>query len=259
MNVLRVGIGVLTMVGTAVVAEAQEQKPVLRIGFSYSSPPHSWYDVKASANRGYMLDIAGAVARDAGMQVSYTGATHQALIDLLAAGKIDVVATVWGPTEPRRAVAEFSSPVYTFPEALLVRESDAQSLRTFADLVGKTVSSVPGGGGEAKVRAAPGVTFLAVPAIPDMLASVADGRAHATWGTMPTMLYYAQQGTLPAGTAIATSWEPTTQTTVGFAVRKDATAILQAVNTSLTKLTADGTVAGIITGYGLSYSPPSGY
>lgn len=63
-----------------------------------------------------------------------------ALIPALSAGTIDVIASGISITEERQKKVDFTSPYYQSGLSYLVRKADAEKIKTFADLKGKTLA-----------------------------------------------------------------------------------------------------------------------
>jgi polar amino acid transport system substrate-binding protein len=119
---------------------ALAQQAVVNVGFSYSSPSWSWYDVVSGINNGFMLDLMIAVGKDAGFQVQFHGAILADLPSLLSDRKIDAISTVFTPAFDPQRVADFSIPVWVYGEALMIKKTDKTDYRSIQDLRGKSVS-----------------------------------------------------------------------------------------------------------------------
>lgn len=194
-----------------------------------------------------------AVAKDAGFQVTYSGATLDGLTTLLQAKSIDVIATVWTSTPARDAVADYSTPVDVFGELPLVKKGDTSSYKSLMDLKGKTVSPAIY---ETQLRAS-GVGANVLPncgTTACILDEVRTGKSDTALFTSATTAFFAtapnSQFDMPKG------YTPTFTQPLSLAVRKGDSALLTTLNASLKKLMADGTVKAIWAKYGLDWTQP---
>lgn len=103
-----------------------------------SSPPQQWID-KSGKYRGIAADFDHLIAKKLGMEVRAVYAdSWPASIEQLERREIDA-CTLLIPTPQREVYLNFTKPVTTFPTAVLVR-NDNQTIRSMADLTGKTVA-----------------------------------------------------------------------------------------------------------------------
>ena len=101
-------------------------------------------------------------------------------------------------TPARKEVIDFSDPVYTYGEGLIVAKSDTKDYKTLEDLKGETVGAQVG---TAYVEPLKKTGLFAdvkiYDTIPDIMRDVNAGRIKAGFGDFPILAYNLQQGNFP--------------------------------------------------------------
>ncbi len=241
------------LAGSAMAAgilPAQAQS-VLKVGSTPTGMPFTFLDTKTNTIEGVMVDLVKAIAAAADFKVEVEGMQFSTLIASLTSNKIDMVAAAMYITAPRKEVIDFSDPIYTYGEGLLVPTSDTKDYVSFADMKGYTVGAQIGTAyvdvlqktglfGEVKLYKTS----------PDILADVNAGRVQAAFADAPIMAYTLKQGQFP-NVRLVKSYKPTITGSVGIGIRKTDGELLKKVNTALAKLKADGSVDKILAKWGL--------
>ena len=111
---------------TCVGAKADDK--VLQVGSTPAGIPFTFLDTKTNTIEGVMVDLIKEVARDAGFKVEIEGMQFSTLIPSLTANKIDIIAAAMYITPPRKEVIDFSGPVYTYGEGLIVPKTDGSPI-----------------------------------------------------------------------------------------------------------------------------------
>jgi polar amino acid transport system substrate-binding protein len=173
------------------------------------------------------------------------------LIASLSSNKIDIISAAMFITPPRKEVIDFSDPVYTYGEGLIVPKSDTKDHEKFEDLKGAVVGAQVG---TAFVEPLKKTGFFSevkiYDTIPDILRDVSTNRLQAGFADYPILAYNLKQGTFP-GVRLVESFKPSIFGSVGIGVRKTDTELLKRINASLGKLKTDGTVDKILAKWGL--------
>jgi polar amino acid transport system substrate-binding protein len=219
---------------------------VLKVGSTPTGVPFTFLDTKTNSIQGVMVDLITEVGKDAGFQVQIEPMQFSTLIPSLTSNKIDIISAAMFATAARKEVIDFSDPVYTYGEGLLVPKTDnknyaapedlkAQVGTAFVDALKKT-----GLFGEVK----------AYDTIPDILRDVNTGRLKAGFADYPILAYNLKQGGFPE-VRLVESYKPTIVGTVGIGVRKADSDLLKRINASLAKLKANGAVDKILDKWGL--------
>jgi polar amino acid transport system substrate-binding protein len=230
-------------------ASAQEQ--VLKVGSTPTGIPFTFLDTKTNTIEGVMVDLIKAIAKDAGFKVEIEGMTFATLIPSLTANKIDIIAAAMYITAPRKEVIDFSGPVYTYGEGLVVPKTDTKDYKAFDELKGETVGAQKGTAYVEPLQKTglfPEVKIY--DSIPAIMADVNTGRLKAGFADKPILAYNLKQGLFPE-VRLVNAYVSTITGSVGIGVRKSDGELLAKINASLDKLTKDGTVKKILGKWGL--------
>jgi polar amino acid transport system substrate-binding protein len=208
--------------------------------------PFTFLDVESSAPRGIMVDIVRAVGEDAGFATEVRMLPFNALIPSLTSGRIRLIAAAMVITPARKEIVDFSDPVYSYGEALIVPSSDAIEYRTLDDLEGRVVGAQVGTVYIDGLQASGLFPEVKVyDSVADILRDVGVGRIEAGFGDHPIVVYQLGLGTHPE-VRLVQSYEPRMVGSIGIGVRKGDGELLARINDSLARLKADGTLARIL-------------
>jgi polar amino acid transport system substrate-binding protein len=235
---------------TASYAPAQAQQ-VMKVGSTATGIPFTFLDTKTNTIQGVMVDLVTEVGKDAGFQVQVEAMQFSTLIAALTSNKIDLISAAMYITPARKEVIDFSEPVYSYGEGLIVPKSDTKEYKTFEDLKGETVGAQVG---TAYVEPLKKTGLFAdvkiYDTIPDIMRDVNTGRLKAGFGDYPILAYNVQQGNFP-DLRLVKSYKSTILGSIGIGMRKGDPALLAKINASLAKLKANGTVDKIMAKWGL--------
>ena len=236
----------------AVVLSAPSQaQQVLKVGSTPTGIPFTFLDTKTNSIQGIMVDLATEIGKDAGFTVQIEPMQFSTLIPSLTANKIDIIAAAMFATAARKEVIDFSDPVYTYGEGLLVPKSDTKSYVALEDLKGEVVGAQVGTAFvDALKKTGLFADVKAYDTIPDILRDVNTGRLKAGFADYPILAYNLKQGGFPEA-RLVDSYKPTIIGTVAIGVRKGDAELLGKINTSLAKLRANGEVDKILDKWGL--------
>ena len=230
---------------------AKADDKVLKVGSTPTGIPFTFLDTKNNTIEGVMVDLIKAIGNDAGFKVEIEGMQFSTLIPSLTSNKIDIIAAAMYITAPRKEVIDFSGPVYTYGEGLVVPKSDAKAYTTQDDLKGETVGAQVGTAFvDALKKSGLFADVKAYDTIPDILRDVNTGRLKAGYADYPILAYNLKQGGFPE-VRLVDGYKPVTVGSVGIGVRKGETALLGKINASLAKLKANGTIEKILDKWGL--------
>ena len=225
---------------------------VVTVGSTPTGVPFTFLDTKTNTIQGVMVDIITEIGKDAGFEVKIEPMAFSALIPALTSGKIDLIAAAMYITPPRQEVINFSQPVYTYGEGLVVPASDTKEYKEFADLKGEIVGAQIGTAYIAPLQKTGLFADVKVyDTIQDILRDVSSGRLKAGFADYPILAYQIQQGLVP-GVRLVKSMKSTMPGSVGIGVGKSNEALLNKVNTSLAKLKANGTIDAILKKWNLN-------
>jgi polar amino acid transport system substrate-binding protein len=239
---------------TTFPASAQQ---VLKVGSTPTGVPFTFLDTKTNTIQGIMVDLVREIGKDAGFQVQIEPMQFSTLIASLTSNKIDLISAAMFITPQRKEVVDFSDPVYTYGEGLIVPKSDTKDYTNFEDLKGAVVGAQVG---TAFVEPLKKTGFFPevkiYDTIPDILRDVNTKRLQAGFADYPILAYNLKQGMFPE-VRLVESFKPSVVGSVGIGVRKTDTELLKKINASLAKLKADGTVDKILAKWGLKAASAS--
>ncbi|MHC2468493.1 ABC transporter substrate-binding protein [Bradyrhizobium embrapense] len=223
---------------------------VLKVGSTPTGIPFTFLDTKTNSIQGIMVDLATEIGKDAGFTVQIEPMQFSALIPSLTANKIDIIAAAMFATAARKEVIDFSEPVYTYGEGLVVPKADTKAYASQEDLKGTVVGAQVGTAFVDALKKTGLFSEVKVyDTIPDILRDVNAGRLKAGFADYPILAYNLQQGNF-ADVRLVDGYKPVTVGTVAIGVRKSDTELLAKINTSLAKLKANGTIAKILEKWG---------
>jgi polar amino acid transport system substrate-binding protein len=233
---------------TAVPASAEQ---VVRVGSTPTGIPFTFLDTKTQTIEGLMVDLIKEIGKDAGFTVQIEPMPFSALIAALNANKVDVIAAAMFITPARKEVVDFSDPIYTYGEGLVVPKSDTKNYAGYDEFKGEVVGAQVGTAFvDALKKTGQFSDVRAYDTIPDILRDVNAGRLKAGFADYPIVAYNLKQGGFPE-VRIVDSYKPTIIGSVGIGVRKADQELLGKINASLKKLKENGTVAKILDKWGL--------
>jgi polar amino acid transport system substrate-binding protein len=216
------------------------------VGASSSGVPFTFLDVESSSPRGIMVDIVRAVGEDAGFATEVRMLPFNALIPSLTSGRIRLIAAAMVITPARQEIVDFSDPVYSYGEALVVPAADERSYRSLEDLEGKRVGAQVGTVYIDALQASGLFPEVRVyDSIADILRDVAVGRIEAGFGDHPIVAYQLGLGA-HSEVRLVSSYEPRLVGSIGIGVRKGDRELLGRINQSLARLKAKGTIEKIV-------------
>lgn len=240
----------VSMVLAASSAQVAAQGAVLKVGSTPTGVPFTFLDTKTNTIQGIMVDLIREVAKDAGFRVEVEGMPFATLIPSLTGNKIDIIAAAMYITPPRLEVINFSNPIYTYGEGLIVSKKDTKAYTKLEELKGMTVGAQKGTAYVEPLQKSGLFAEVKIyDNIPAILADVNAGRIGAGFADKPIAAYNLQQGLFPDARVVNT-YNSTLTGSVGIGVRKADAELLKRINTSLDKLQKDGTIKRILAKWG---------
>lgn len=218
----------------------------LRVGATATGVPFTFLDVKSQSIQGMMVDAAQAVAKAGGFEVEIQQTTFSALIPSLTTQKIDIISAAMLRTPAREKVVQYSDPVFSYGEGLIVRADDTATYTRMEDLAGEVVGAQVGTVfiDELNKRG----VFKEVrgyDSISDLMRDLVLGRVKAGFADRPILAYQLSQGTHDQ-VRLVQDYQPQIMGDVCLIVRKDEPALLEQVNRGIAAIKADGSLEKII-------------
>jgi len=229
--------------GRATTPPPQAAPKELVVGTSGDTPPYGIR--RAGTIGGIEVDLAMAVGKVLGRPVRVLQVPWPELFDALAAGRIDVVMAGVTITPERQARFAFTEPYLQTDIAVLV---DHENLKRFGSRAAlckgpAKVGVVAQTTGQRLLQdKCPKLTARIYESADDAVLDVANGKLDAVVSDGPVLTYLASQQGVDLD-VLATS---STHEAIAWMVRKDDTALLQALNGALATLRKDGTLARVL-------------
>lgn len=212
---------------------------VLRVGTEGVYSPFSYHDPKTGELVGYDVDVAKAVGEKLGVKVEFVETPWDSIFAALEANRFDVVANQVTITPERQAKYDLSQP-YSVGEGVIVTRADDDSIKSLADLKGKTTAqSITSNW--AQVARDAGATVQSVEGFAQAITLLNQGRIDATVNdSIAVYAYLAETG----DTSVKIAAQTGERSDQGFAARKNS-GLLPELNGALQELHANGTLARI--------------
>src|SRR2546430_5532788 len=224
---------------------------VFKVGSTPTGVPFTFLDTKTNSIQGVMVDLITEIGKDAGFAVQIEPMQFSALVPSLTSSKIDIISAAMFATAARKEVIDFSEPVYTYGEGLVVPKTDAKNYASQEDLKGEVVGAQVGTAFVDALKKTGLFSEVKVyDTIPDILRDVNAGRLKAGFADLPILAYNLKQGGFPE-VRLVESYKPTVAGSVAIGIRKADQDLLPRVNATLAKLKANGSVDKILDKWGL--------
>jgi len=215
----------------------------LRIGVEASYVPFTFR--KDGKIVGYDIDLADVICEDLGVKPEIIDTAWTGVIPSLYAKKFDMIMTSLSYTAERMQRVGYSIPYAEASQAMLIRATDAGTIKSTDDLVGKVVATKLGTPSElvakkieADLTARKGKAFGEVKVFnddPPRYLSLAQGKVDAVFNTLPTLAIVMKDGggkfAIVRGIG-ADNW-------AGLATRKEDTELVDFLNAEIRKLKAN--------------------
>ncbi|MGM0928283.1 MAG: amino acid ABC transporter substrate-binding protein [Actinomycetota bacterium] len=213
---------------------------VITVGTEGTYRPFSFHEGGSGELTGYDVEIVKAVADKLGVDVKFEETQWDAIFAGLDAGRFDVIANQVSINEDRQAKYDFSDP-YTVSTGVVVVKSDNNDISSLTDLEGKT-SAQSLTSNFYKLAQSAGAKVQAVEGWAQAVALLEQGRVDATVNDKLTYLDYQATNN---NKDIKVAAETDEETQSAFTFRKGSEDLVEAVDTALEELRADGTLAKI--------------
>jgi polar amino acid transport system substrate-binding protein len=230
---------------------------VLRAGTNVGGSPWSFHDPATNSERGLSIDIINAFGKDAGYDIQFVPMpTIAALIPALLANTIDVIAANMLITPERQAAIAFSIPIYPGNDGLVVLKSDARAYLTLADVQGMNLGTQAGSPYIARIQKTGLFPDLKIyPTGPDTMQALVEGHISAGIVGAIGAAYEIHLGHY-SSVRLVNSYQPLFKSNEAVGVRKADGALLEQLNTSLTKFEGNGVMKDIFSNYGIAWVAP---
>lgn len=243
--VTALALGMTTML--SVSAQARDlpeiREDVFEVANSGAYPPFSFVNTDGDLV-GFDVDIAEALAEEMGVEVNIQTSPWNGIVAALAGGRFDACICSMSVTEERQRAVAFSDPYYSAGLSVWVREENTD-IESLEDLEGKRVGSTLGEtGNQWAVENGEGKwnnqTFQG---LPDMMSGLTTGRVDAIIGD-DVPIYVLLRENDPDIKMVDVGELP--RWPAAISIQKNKPQLLEAINTALAEIKADGTYQDIV-------------
>lgn len=227
------------------------QAKTYQVGSTTTGVPFTFLNPKNNTVQGVMVDLINAIAKNENFKVEIKAMPFNTLIPSLSTGKIQIISAALGITPVREKVVDFTTPVYSYGEGLVVNEKDKTHYKSYDDLKGQVIGVEVG-----TVYVEPmkklGIfkEVRVYDSLADVIRDVALGRIKAGVGDYPILAYQLSHGG-NQGVRLVKGIPTIVNVKIGMAVRKGDKATLKKLDNGLAQLKSNGTLDKILVKWGL--------
>jgi polar amino acid transport system substrate-binding protein len=230
---------------------AHAQQPVLKVASTPTGSPFTFLDTSTNKIDGVMVDIVNAIGKESGFGVQIEPMQFSALLGSLTSKRVDMISAAMFITPTRQEVVDFSLPIYTYGEGVVVMKKDTTAYTSFNDFKGKRMGVQIGTAFVEPMQKSGLFSEVKLyETTADLMRDANAGRIDAGVLDYPIAAYAVAKGVFPE-LRMVTSYKPTIVNSVGIATAKGNTELMGKINAALTKLKADGTLDTILKKWGL--------
>ena len=154
-------------------------KVVIAVSADY--PPFEFHSTANGSDEvvGVDIDLAKAIAEEAGVEVEVKEMAFSGLVDSLKSDKVDMVISGMSPTPEREEQVDFSDVYYTGHNVLVVREGEEDKVKSDEDVKNMKVAVQKGSLQENYVTNLGCTSIKSLEAIPDTMMELKNGNVDA--------------------------------------------------------------------------------
>ena len=200
--------------------------------------PWSYHD-ESDTLVGYDVEVSRAIAEKLGVEPEYVESDWDSLFAGLDAGRYDLVCNGVEVTDERSKTYDFTNPYAYIHTALAVRK-DNEDIQSFEDLNGKTTANSLAST-YMELAESYGATVQGIDTLEETIQLLTAGRIDATLNA--DVSFYDYLNVHPdADFKIVAQTEDASHVAIPLRKGDDSASLLEAINTSIDELRADGTL-----------------
>jgi ABC-type amino acid transport substrate-binding protein len=209
------------------------QPGVMSVGSDIAFAPFEF--VENNENKGFDIDLMNEIASRLGVEAQFTNTSFDTIFTQLSAGQFDAIISGITITPQRAEQITFSDPYFLAEQAIAV--PPGSDITGEADLAAKVVAVQSGTTGEAYAQQnyADEATITPFPTSEAAFTALAADQVDAVFIDLPVAQRAADGGNIEVVASVETDEE------YGIGVQKDNQALVDAINTQLAEIIADGT------------------
>ena len=203
--------------------------------------PWSYHD-ESDTLVGYDVEVSRAIAEKLGVEPEYVESDWDSLFAGLDAGRFDIVCNGVEVTDERSKTYDFTTPYGYIHTALAVRK-DNEDIKSFEDLKGKTTANSLAST-YMELAESYGATVQGIDTLEETIQLLTAGRIDATLNA--DVSFYDYLNVHPeAGFKLVAQTEDASHVAIPVRKGDDSASLLEAINTAIEELRADGTLKAL--------------
>ena len=203
--------------------------------------PWSYHD-ESDTLVGYDVEVSRAIAEKLGVEPEYVESDWDSLFAGLDAGRFDIVCNGVEVTDERAKTYDFTTPYGYIHTALAVRK-DNEDIKSFEDLKGKTTANSLAST-YMELAESYGATVQGIDTLEETIQLLTAGRIDATLNA--DVSFYDYLNVHPdADFKLVAQTEDASHVAIPVRTGDDSASLLEAINTAIEELRADGTLKAL--------------
>ena len=203
--------------------------------------PWSYHD-ESDTLVGYDVEVSRAIAEKLGVEPEYVESDWDSLFAGLDAGRFDIVCNGVEVTDERSKTYDFTTPYGYIHTALAVRK-DNEDIKSFEDLKGKTTANSLAST-YMELAESYGATVQGIDTLEETIQLLTAGRIDATLNA--DVSFYDYLNVHPdADFKLVAQTEDASHVAIPVRKGDDSASLLEAINTAIDELRADGTLKAL--------------
>ena len=203
--------------------------------------PWSYHD-ESDTLVGYDVEVSRAIAEKLGVEPEYVESDWDSLFAGLDAGRFDIVCNGVEVTDERSKTYDFTTPYGYIHTALAVRK-DNEDIKSFEDLKGKTTANSLAST-YMELAESYGATVQGIDTLEEPIQLLTAGRIDATLNA--DVSFYDYLNVHPdADFKLVAQTEDASHVAIPVRKGDDSASLLEAINTAIDELRADGTLKAL--------------
>ena len=230
-----------TSTGAADQLAAIQTNGKLVVALEGAWQPWSYHD-ESDTLVGYDVEVSRAIAEKLGVEPEYVESDWDSLFAGLDAGRFDIVCNGVEVTDERAKTYDFTTPYGYIHTALAVRK-DNEDIKSFEDLKGKTTANSLAST-YMELAESYGATVQGIDTLEETIQLLTAGRIDATLNA--DVSFYDYLNVHPdADFKLVAQTEDASHVAIPVRKGDDSASLLEAINTAIEELRADGTLKAL--------------